>query len=327
MEEPAANNSDGPIVNPAPSEPTAPDRAARVEHRPKIADVFLAYVAAMVLGLVAIVVAMLALVIVLMMQGKAPEELQAWLTARPAAALLLTNLPFQLACLTVAFLWRWHRGKTPVRRHLALTAPGFTGAQWIIVLLASGVPLAVSLLAASSLPSFSSTAGLTDAWSTMGVASAAVWVLYIGLAPGICEEMLFRGLILRRMLRRWGPVLSITLSSILFAIAHVDPPAMALAFTLGIWLGYLAWRTGSILPSIATHIVVNSMWNLAQITTRQAALSDATVWTISGIIFAASVLCFILTIRLLSSRRPPALDEAAPSEVRPAGSAPAGVVE
>lgn len=312
-----------PARDPAPPQPGAapqPDATQGVvvppstaaPSRAPVADVFLAFVVAMFAGLLGIVVVMAALVISRMAQGHPPESIQEWLTARPAAALLLTNLPFQLACFSVAILWRWHRGKTPVRRHLALTAPGFTGAQWIIVLLASGVPFAVSLLAASALPSFSSTAGLTDAWSTMGVASAAVWVLYIGLAPGICEEMLFRGLIFRRLLRRWGIVGSLAVSSALFAIAHVDPPAMALAFTLGIWLGYLTWRTGSILPSIATHVTVNSLWNLGQITTRQVALSEATVWTISGIIFAASVLCFILAIRLLSSRRPPAVVATSP---------------
>lgn len=305
----------GAALQPAATQSVVLPPSTAVPSRSPVADVYLAFVVAMFAGLLGIVVVMAALVIVRMSQGHSPESIQAWLTARPAAALVLTNLPFQLACLAVAFLWRWHRGPITTRRHLGLISPALSPRQWLFVLVAVGVPFAVSLLAASAVPTMQSENTMTEAWSTMGPFSSAVWIIYIGVAPGICEELLFRGLILRRMLRRWGPMLSITLSSILFAIAHVDPPAMALAFTLGIWLGYLAWRTGSILPSIATHVTVNSLWNLGQITTRQAALSEATVWTISGIIFAASGLCFILTIKLLSSRRPPALGETAPASV------------
>ncbi|MBL8761534.1 MAG: CPBP family intramembrane metalloprotease [Phycisphaerae bacterium] len=291
----------------APSPPSLPPAPAPPTPAP-VADVFLAYAVAMFAGIVAIVAVIVAVVLVRMAQGHAPESIQQWLTTSPAVALVLTNTPFQLACFSVALLWRWHRGKTPARRHLAIVSPGLSPAQWLVVLVAGGVPFALSLVAASVLPSLMSTSGLTDAWSTMPVASAAVWILYIGLFPGVCEEMLFRGLIFRRFMRRWGVVASLAASSTLFAIAHVDPPAMALAFTLGVWLGYLTWRTGSILPSIATHIAVNSLWNLGQIVLRQAGLSEQTNWIIAGVIGVASLVCFVAAIKLLSSRPAPAID-------------------
>lgn len=304
--------SEGPAHDPALPTPSAAvlTPSPMVPTRAPVADVFLAFVVAMFAGLLAIVVVIAAVVIVRMTQGHSPESIQEWITTNPAEALVLTNLPFQLACFSVALLWRWRRGDTSVRRHLALVSPGLSLAQWLIVLVAGGVPFALSLLAASALPSFSSTSGIVEAWSTMGVASATVWVLYIGLFPGICEEMLFRGLIFRRFIRRWGVVGSLAASSTLFAVAHVDPPAMALAFTLGVWLGFLTWRTGSILPSIATHIAVNSLWNLAQIVARRAELSEQTIWIVVGVIGAASLVCFVAAIKVLASRPSPAIDDA-----------------
>lgn len=268
----------------------------------KVADLFLAYVTAMVLGLVAALIVASAVVIVLMARGEPPENAQRWFETHPAASLVITSLPFQAVCFGVAWLWRRHRGAGTTRQHLGLVSPSFSPRQWFMVLMAAGVPLAVALAAASVMPSIRSDQSIAATWSTMGPLSACVWVLYIGLAPGICEELLFRGLIMRRMLRRWGPVTSITLSSVLFALAHFDPPAVALAFVVGLWQGYLAWRTGSILPSMATHFAINSVWNLVQIVVRQSDVSSQAIWIMAGAVGAASLVSFIMTVKLLSTR-------------------------
>lgn len=268
-----------------------------------IADLFLAYVFAMVLGFAALVIALAAFGFVLMSRGESSDDVRGWLIANPAAALVLTNLPFQLAALGVALLWRRHRQGATVRQHLGLVSPSLSWRQWLMLLVAAGAPLAAAMISASAMPSMTSGSELVAAWSKMGPASAVVWVLYIGLAPGICEETLFRGLILRRLLRNWGPVSSIATSSSLFALSHVDPPAMTLALILGVWQGYLTWRTGSILPAIATHIAINSLWNLGQIVARQSDISERTMWILGGVIGAASLVCFAMTIRMLATRK------------------------
>ena len=67
------------------------------------------------------------------------------------------------------------------------------------------------------------------------------------------------------------------------------PSAIALAFPLGIWLGVLAWRTGSIWPSIVCHAAINSGWNALQIlaydpTVSERSWEDLTArdWAITG---------------------------------------------
>ncbi len=79
------------------------------------------------------------------------------------------------------------------------------------------------------------------------------------LAP-LVEEMVFRGAVLRSLLschpeRRW---LMIVLSSLLFALAHLNPGQMPHAFVIGLLLGWMYSRTGSIVPGVVFHWANNT---------------------------------------------------------------------
>lgn len=87
-------------------------------------------------------------------------------------------------------------------------------------------------------------------WRAIGYASAVV------LAP-VCEEILFRGLLfqgLRRRFRFWPAAL---LTSVAFAIAHVDVLRMPGTFVGGLLLAAIVERRRSLFSSIAAHFVVN----------------------------------------------------------------------
>jgi membrane protease YdiL (CAAX protease family) len=80
------------------------------------------------------------------------------------------------------------------------------------------------------------------------------------LAP-IAEEMVFRGAALRTLLewkpeRRW---LMITLSALLFALAHMNPAQFIHPFLIGLLLGWMYERTGSIIPGIIYHWANNTV--------------------------------------------------------------------
>jgi sodium transport system permease protein len=76
---------------------------------------------------------------------------------------------------------------------------------------------------------------------------------------GCCEETLFRGVILAGMLRSWRPAAAITLTAMLFGICHLSPYRLLTTTLLGLLLGYLAWRSGSLWCSIAAHASVNGL--------------------------------------------------------------------
>ncbi len=79
------------------------------------------------------------------------------------------------------------------------------------------------------------------------------------IAPAIGEELLFRGLLLRGLLPRVGPAAAILASSILFGAAHLDPGQAIATSLLGVYLGVLAFASGSTRGAIACHMLNNAV--------------------------------------------------------------------
>ncbi|MCB9666504.1 MAG: CPBP family intramembrane metalloprotease [Myxococcales bacterium] len=87
----------------------------------------------------------------------------------------------------------------------------------------------------------------------------AVIGIAIVVAAPIGEELIFRGLIFRGLIRNYRPALAVLLSAILFGIAHMAPTRFVYATLMGIVLSVVVLRTGSVLPSIASHAAFNAM--------------------------------------------------------------------
>lgn len=84
--------------------------------------------------------------------------------------------------------------------------------------------------------------------------------LVIGLLAPIAEEIVFRGAILKSLLNsRLSVGAAITISALFFALIHFNPAQMPHAFLVGLLLGWMYQRTGSILPCVAYHWVNNSV--------------------------------------------------------------------
>ncbi len=87
----------------------------------------------------------------------------------------------------------------------------------------------------------------------------ALAVLGVGIAPGIGEELLFRGLILRALHPVIGVPASILLSAALFAAAHLEPVQAGAALLIGLYLGLVAVAAGSTRAAILCHVANNLM--------------------------------------------------------------------
>lgn len=85
---------------------------------------------------------------------------------------------------------------------------------------------------------------------------AAVVAVMAVLAP-IGEELLYRGYIQRRLVQRWGTWPGILVTAALFGIAHLHPVQSAGAFAVGVLLGWITVRTGSIRTALLAHAVNN----------------------------------------------------------------------
>ena len=91
--------------------------------------------------------------------------------------------------------------------------------------------------------------------------SAADWLMVVAVVavlPALCEETLFRGC-LQGVFERRGPVPGVLLTGVLFGACHLVPHSMLAAAFLGIVLGTLVVRTGSILAGVLAHFGNNFM--------------------------------------------------------------------
>lgn len=129
----------------------------------------------------------------------------------------------------------------------------------------------------------------------------------LALAPALCEEVLFRGFVLTGLRRGGGTLMAILVSSILFAVFHLDPNRLLPTFLIGLVLGTIVVRTGSIFPAVIVHLVHNATLLLAQRHedwVRRLGLVDAAdlpTWTLLGPALSALVIGGLL----LFATRPP----------------------
>lgn len=73
------------------------------------------------------------------------------------------------------------------------------------------------------------------------------------------EELLCRGIILRGLLRYSSPAKAIIWSSVIFGFMHLNPWQAIPAIIVGVLMGWLYYKTGSLLLSMFVHFVNNTI--------------------------------------------------------------------
>lgn len=86
---------------------------------------------------------------------------------------------------------------------------------------------------------------------------SAFQALFVIVIAPICEELLFRGLLLPSLKPQYGVVWSVLYSSLLFGLFHIRPKIIIPSFLAGIILGCLTINSGSIIPAAITHCLYN----------------------------------------------------------------------
>ncbi len=94
-----------------------------------------------------------------------------------------------------------------------------------------------------------------------GTIAKVLGAVAVVVAAPVAEELLFRGLLLRGLLRRFGSVTAVLVSGAVFALVHLlDPNTLTLLAPLalvGVVSGIRAVRTGELSQSILLHAGFN----------------------------------------------------------------------
>ncbi len=174
--------------------------------------------------------------------------------------LMVVVLPGQLVFLAAAIGAAWLSPQT-LRDRLSLRRGGLPYWSWLVLML--GTPIVGVLsshLLSLMVDEMSDQLKLVEAMMRAHVENFPVGLIVIvAVVPGIVEELLFRGYLQSRLLRRWPPLLAVGASALIFSAAHLDPIHVLGVIPLGVWLGTIAWRAGSVWPAMFCHAVNNAV--------------------------------------------------------------------
>jgi len=193
--------------------------------------------------------------------GAAEQDgLQAWLEdfIVTLPGLLAMTIPVQLMLIGTGFGGAFV-SRVPWRERLAWRAPGLGVGSWVLVVLGSlGVLSSLQLLSEWVIDEPSEHLKLIGRLLTETEGAAAVAMFFFfSVMPGFAEEVVFRGFVQTGLARRWPAWAAIGMSGLAFALIHIDPQHMAFVFPLGLWLGFLAWATRSVITAMIMHAVNN----------------------------------------------------------------------
>lgn len=169
--------------------------------------------------------------------------------ATSATAMIVTMVVFSVATLAVFLCMKW----AEVSRHWVRTRP-WTVLFWcVLAALGAIVPSAWLQEQMPELPN----------WAEEGldlIMKERMGYLAVGLLAPLAEELVFRGAILRALLR-WDtrPWVGIVISAVIFAVVHFNPAQAPHAFLIGLLLGWMYYRTDSIVPGVVYHWVNNTV--------------------------------------------------------------------
>ncbi len=129
-----------------------------------------------------------------------------------------------------------------------------------------------------------------------------VWVsvLCVAVMAPVFEEWLCRGEILRGLLQKMRPGWAIVVSALFFAIIHMNPWQSLNAFVIGCVLGYVYYKTGSLILTMIMHATNNG---LAVLLSNIDSVKDVEYFKeimAPGPYWALTLGCLVLLVLLLS---------------------------
>ena len=137
-------------------------------------------------------------------------------------------------------------------------------------------------------------------------------IVAVGVLAGVCEELFYRGPLQTAFLRKLPPWPAIALVGVLFGAVHMDLAGLPVRAALGVLLGWIVWRCGSIYPAMLAHGLFDSTsiamfwWALrshgeqvlaTQPAPFQLARSDVIALVVGGAAAAAGFVLFRAAIR------------------------------
>lgn len=167
--------------------------------------------------------------------------------------------------------------------------------NWILMGLFSVTAIQIIV---STLISESSNFDITELinYDFSSVFGIILFTLHLSILPAIFEELLFRGAMLK-ILKKYGNVVAIIITSFCFGLMHQNITQGVFAFFMGIILSFITLKTGSIVPAMIIHFINNFTAVISTIALKTN--NNILIVLVNLIIFVVaviSVICLIINI-------------------------------
>lgn len=205
-------------------------------------------------------------------------------------------------------------GPYDLRRTLALRSPGARGTLAALLVVAGGVPLgwAIGWLQTFFLPLPREFMLAMEKLLTAGDPGRMIWLLFlVALTPAVCEELVFRGVLLQGLGREMPMWRAVGLSALIFGAFHLSFET-AIRFLPTAWIGLLVgvvvWRTRSLFAGMLMHFVNNAaavaILSIPALRTSLVTPEGEPRW----LVVAVAPVLLLAGLRLLPRRSPEPLD-------------------
>ena len=168
----------------------------------------------------------------------------------------VTNLILYAICIgalaAIALIWKYKSGDKPLIYYENKVS------VWIYVMLIPallGLSLCVDSIGTMFLPDIPDY--MIEFLQNAANINLPTILTVVVLAP-ILEEIICRGIICEGLIKNISPRVGILLSAFIFALMHLNPWQALPAFCVGCFLGWIYWKTRSLLPCIFIHFVNNA---------------------------------------------------------------------
>jgi uncharacterized protein len=84
-----------------------------------------------------------------------------------------------------------------------------------------------------------------------------VTLIHIAVVPSVCEEIMYRGYVLRMFERSVSPFWAIVVTGFIFGAYHMRLSQIIPLILLGVVITWIAWKSGSLVPAMAAHLANN----------------------------------------------------------------------
>jgi sodium transport system permease protein len=134
-------------------------------------------------------------------------------------------------------------------------------------------------------------------------------IFLMAVVPAICEELAFRGFIFGGLVRQKGRLRAVVVTAVMFGVSHGVLQQSIAATLMGLLLGWIALRTGSVLPSILIHFANNALsvsleriagssWQGADLflTTSESGTAYQPMWIVTSIGIAITCMLYFGTL-------------------------------